>query len=378
MVELADKLEQGKAADNIRGIGFKKNGKPVINDFARLIGDLDSVYFPDKELYKNIGFDFNGNYRTVASRNCFFPCGYCYNNRVKKIYEKEGAIYRVRSAGNIIKELRIAKERHKFKYVVFDDDLFPFDSGWLETFARLYKQEIGSPFWCHVHPLTVTKDRVRLLRQAGCVSVGIGLDSIDSSFNKDVFNRAIGVDQIKNAIGILREFGIQTSGTYIISSQLRQTEEILSDAVFYTENKVDSMSPFMLTFYPGTAIGGVKYPEYVNGHRPMRPNYTDKVFFKISYLFYLSCLLPSGLARFIATKKIYLFFPRFGLVSTIRLLSSLKNALKYKRFYIRFSFIGRLRFYSDYIFCRMPVQVIFKNVFGVFINKNGVREIKHI
>ncbi|MFH1397120.1 MAG: cobalamin-dependent protein, partial [Candidatus Omnitrophota bacterium] len=137
LVELADKLEQGKAADNIKGIGFKRNGNPVINDLARPIDDLDSVPFPDKELYRNIGFDFNGNYRTMASRNCLFSCGYCYNNRLKKIHREQDAYYRVRSADNIVKELRIAKEKHKFNYVVFDDDLFPFDSGWLETFASL-------------------------------------------------------------------------------------------------------------------------------------------------------------------------------------------------------------------------------------------------
>ncbi|MFH1397505.1 MAG: hypothetical protein ABIH27_03015, partial [Candidatus Omnitrophota bacterium] len=212
-----------------------------------------------------------------------------------------------------------------------------------------------------------------LLRQAGCVSVGIGLDSVNNSFNKDVFNRDISADKIKNSIDILRQYEVQISGTYIIASQHRGIEGTLSDAVFYSENKVDSMSPFMLTFYPGTEIGGVKYLEYVKWRRSIRPNRADRDFFKISLLFYLSCLLPARLTRFIVAKKLYLFFPSVGLVSVIRTLSSLRNAIKYKRFHFRFSFIGRLRFYFDYIFCRMPVQLLIGNMRGIFMRKPKFR-----
>ena len=136
--------------------------------------------------------------------------------------------------------------------------------------------------------------------------------------------------------------------------------------------KVDSILPFILTYYPGTTVSNRRCPDYIKGGRRMRPNSADNIFFQISYLFYLSCLLPSKVLRFITAKKIYRIFPKYGLVSIIRLLVSLKNAIKYRRFHIRFSFAGRFRFYFDYILCRMPDPLIIENMRGVFIRKNIV------
>ena len=51
MVELCDALQQGKDTTSIRNVWTKRNGRIIKNPLRPLISDLDSLPFPDKELY---------------------------------------------------------------------------------------------------------------------------------------------------------------------------------------------------------------------------------------------------------------------------------------------------------------------------------------
>ena len=137
---------------NIPNLCLKYEGKIVINAPRRYITDLDSMPFPDKQLFYNKVPMFEETYTALSSRGCPYECTYCSNSMYHKIYCDEKVHIRKRSVGNVLEELKKVKERGKAKLIVFNDEVFVSSIKWLEEFSKRYPSEVGIPFYCSLHP----------------------------------------------------------------------------------------------------------------------------------------------------------------------------------------------------------------------------------
>jgi len=52
---------------------------------------------------------------------------------------------------------------------------------WLEQFTKLYKRSVNLPFSCDERVELLTDDRVKLLKEANCKQVYLGVESGDES-----------------------------------------------------------------------------------------------------------------------------------------------------------------------------------------------------
>ncbi len=77
----------------------------------------------------------------------------------------------------MLDELHIVKRRGVAEYIAFWDDIFALNKRWLKEFAPRYRREIGIPFVCYLHPNTATEETVKLLKEAGCETVKMGVQN---------------------------------------------------------------------------------------------------------------------------------------------------------------------------------------------------------
>ncbi len=71
-------------------------------------------------------------------------------------------------------------------------------------FVKLWGEEIKLPFWCQTRPETVTEERVKMLKDLGMHSIGVGLES-GSPEVREILNRKMSNEQIINAFKIFKE-----------------------------------------------------------------------------------------------------------------------------------------------------------------------------
>lgn len=206
-LEVLEHLEAGRDLDGILNIQT-----PTCQTGLRpLIEDLDSLPFLDRELvYQNSpamrAFKLRSFYTT---RGCPFNCTYCFNHAYNRMYKGLGKIVRRRSVDNVLEEMEQVVARYPTEFIRISDDSFLLRRDeWLEEFARKYPRRVGLPFYCLLRCEVVTPEVVHLLKQAGCVSVCMSIESGTESIRREVLNRKVGNQTIIHAFDLFNQAGI--------------------------------------------------------------------------------------------------------------------------------------------------------------------------
>ena len=257
MLDLANALEGGSDYTSIPNWWFKMDGEIIRNRVRPLLEDLDSLPFPDRELFyaKDAFSRESGLKHFISSRGCPYRCSYCFNQAFNEIYRGLGKIVRHRSVDNVIEELRWVKSKYPLRFVVFLDDLFIWPLKWVEEFAEKYPREIGLPFFCNVRPNLVNKELVRLLKEAGCHSVGMGVETGDEQLRKTLLKRDITQEQIMESARLIKEAGIRLITTNMIGLPGGSLEVDFKTLELNIACRPDYANVFLYQPYPGTELG---------------------------------------------------------------------------------------------------------------------------
>ncbi len=202
VVELAEAIEKNKSIDKIKNLWIKKENKIIKNPVRPLIDDLDSLppvdydikdhYILDKnKIIKFRESDLNGEIFFLTGRGCPYGCAYCSNGQLNKLYEgKRKQILRWHSPEYIIENIIKFKKRFKtLHYFDIRDDTFslrPLKD--IEKFCKLYKEKVNMRFKCLADPHTVNEEKIKLLVDAGCTDIIIGIQGTER-VNKEIYQR---------------------------------------------------------------------------------------------------------------------------------------------------------------------------------------------
>ncbi len=216
LVDLLRALGAGSSADNIPNIVTRNSQGPVV--IRDLIEDLDKLPFPDYELlYKHTAL---GNYPLksfIASRGCPYDCTYCFNHAWRKIYQGKGKVVRRHSVDYLIDEIKQVKQKWPLSYIKFYDDIFTYGADdWLEEFCRKYKDAVGLPFFILTRVDLLTEDTVKLLKQAGCHTISMSIESGNSGIRDNLLHRTMTDAQIIQAYHLCEKYGIYTFTNCIV------------------------------------------------------------------------------------------------------------------------------------------------------------------
>ena len=225
IVEYMDMLEENNPP-RVKGFWYKDGGCIIKNENRPLIEDLDILPYPDWEIW-DMKVYMNSLMYLLGSRGCPFSCAYCCTAVLRKNLcgDKAGSYYRVRSAGNIIGEVKRNLERYSFggfQPLLFCDSIFGFNRQQYREFTDLYiKEGLNKvvPWKCLVVANNVDDDWVRRAKDSGCFAVDMGLEHPDEKFRMETLEKMITNDDFQKATAILDKYKIPYELYLLIGSQ---------------------------------------------------------------------------------------------------------------------------------------------------------------
>jgi radical SAM superfamily enzyme YgiQ (UPF0313 family) len=225
------------------------------SEVSPLAADLDRLPYPDRAIFDRAHSGAAPvTVFVMTSRGCPFDCSYCFNHAYRELYHGQGAMCRRRSVENVIAEIRELRQRYPLQIVVFQDDTFNLDRNWLREFSRRFAQEIGLAFHCHLRADLLDETTARMLREAGCLSVKLGLEAGREEVRNGILKRGMSLEQFETACSLLHKNGIRFATENILGVP---GTTLADDLITYEINRrVRPQHTFasLMQVYPRTGI----------------------------------------------------------------------------------------------------------------------------
>ncbi|MFQ5414564.1 MAG: B12-binding domain-containing radical SAM protein [Phycisphaerae bacterium] len=272
MLELAETLEAGRDPTPIGGLAFRRNGKTVRNPVPALHKALDEYPFPDYDsdthwVAGTRGFEppspenLRGalhRYRIETTRGCPYPCTFCNNAALLKVYKGKGSWVRKRSNENVIQELETVIARFPtIEAVNIVDDLFFIRSEEnIDAFSRMYKSRVNIPLELDAFPNTISRAKVRSLSRLPVSLISMGIQSGSRETLKEIYKRPTPIEKIVEGINVLADSKIRAEYHYIVNNPFESDRSRIETLRFAaTHHRGPAiLRIFPLQFYPGTPL----------------------------------------------------------------------------------------------------------------------------
>ncbi|MCL2071755.1 MAG: B12-binding domain-containing radical SAM protein [Oscillospiraceae bacterium] len=243
---------------DIESIYFKMpDGAVIRNPVRPLIEELDSLPFPDFDLfdYENLDRSKNFTAMVMLSRGCLFSCTYCGNSQFRNIYPNKKKYCRFRSPRKSIELLELLLKKFPFiKYLEFRDAIFNSYEDWFYEFMPMYIEKIKLPFNCNLRFDILTEEMVKMLKDGGCYMIDIGLESGNEAFRTKYLHRTMKNEHMINVAKWFKQNKITTL-TYNIVGLPHETLELSLETVkLNAKLDVDKVIPNIFYPYPMTIL----------------------------------------------------------------------------------------------------------------------------
>ncbi len=255
---------KGKKTTKINNLWFKKGKKIIKNPVGPLIECLDDLPFPDRELLDyqaqiDSGEIGQRTVKVMATRGCPYSCTYCGNKYFRLIYPNKHKYLRFRTPENVISEIKRLKEEYHFDIVGFQDDNLTLDINWLKIFAKLYKKEIGVPFYCATRIEPCSDQVLNILKRAGCYLLLIGVESGDEKYRRELMKRYMTNKRIMEVFRKARQKKLLTWSFTMVGLPFQNRRTILKTLWLNWRCRPDFVMSSI--FYPlkGTELGDICY-----------------------------------------------------------------------------------------------------------------------
>jgi radical SAM superfamily enzyme YgiQ (UPF0313 family) len=253
ILELLRALRGEIDLSQVASLGYRKDGKTVLNPLPAEPLDLDRLPIPDREFLEHLPRYLRNHAMNMhVSRGCPFNCSFCQPT-LKLMFGKK---LRYRSAQLVVEELRQLHEKYHVREFFFHDDIFTVNHKWLrELVEGLNAAGLRKGFRYVVNSRVDTFDEevAGLLRDMGVYYVLFGLES-GSQEVLDQMQKGTTVEQSYKAFELCRKFGFRTHAYIILAgpgetpATLAMTEKMLD------ELKPDTVHISICTPLPGTNL----------------------------------------------------------------------------------------------------------------------------
>jgi anaerobic magnesium-protoporphyrin IX monomethyl ester cyclase len=186
------------------------DGSVVRTGPAELIPSLDAQPWPDRERvdidrYLKVWREHHGagSVSLITARGCPYHCNWCSHS----VYGKS---HRRRSPRSVVDEVAWILERYRPEMLWFADDVFTIHHGWITEFAsQMQRRGLDIPFECITRADRLNAQMAETLARLGCFRIWIGSES-GSQRILDAMRRGVKVEQVRQAVTLCRQNGIQT------------------------------------------------------------------------------------------------------------------------------------------------------------------------
>lgn len=300
--ELMSKIEAGESIKSFNNIGYKENGKLILNRlanpdrllFQKQLSSEQTFYIDHDKVYtyKNRDSIVKANaYSTFFGRGCISKCSYCSVGNWGALYTKEGyhiSARRNRKVEDIVDEL-VEIKRGGTSFIHFRDEFLTGTYDNMKLFFELYEREINLPFWAYLVPSQMLKhpDLVKDAVNAGWVDTETGFQSGSDEINRRVFNRHIPNRETLEYTKLIAQYKVNRQYDFIIFNPAEEKKHILETFKLLQALPKERAYLYMprLFYFPGTPICDV-----LENHPDNKNNY--EYYYRLSLL-YLICFVTT-------------------------------------------------------------------------------------
>jgi radical SAM superfamily enzyme YgiQ (UPF0313 family) len=272
MLELVERLEQGRDWRDVENVAFRENGALRLNSVRPPIRDLDQLPYPD--------FTFENEYHLTrkglvqvstlpevgdggriiynSSRGCAFDCTYCCNTKLKALYSRHGRYVRRMSVSRLIEHAQNLRKTFPMgKYFYFiDEDFAARPVGELVQLSEELPQKVGLPFQCLAHPARITQEKMDLLVKAGLCRIELGIESGSERTRREIYDRHVSNEVVMRAARaisacpqVLPTYLVITANPYEEREDLTATVRLIAELPYGSQVVI-----YNLVFFPGSAL----------------------------------------------------------------------------------------------------------------------------
>ncbi len=228
------------------------DGKFAHNPPAPLI-DVDTLPWPKYDLlamdrYSSPAYTLFDKpvFQINAARGCPYKCSFC----------SQSVKYRKRDVADVVDEIEFLIEKYGARQIHIIDPIFPLGRKHALAFsAEMIKRGVNQKIvWnATTRPEFLTEEIIHALRDAGCKSLGFGIESGVSEILRDI-NKKSDLDKIRKVCTIAYKAGMVVSATFIIGFP-GETEAMTRQTIDYAKSlDIHYVQFSVLTPYPGTEM----------------------------------------------------------------------------------------------------------------------------
>jgi len=249
--EVLPALEEGRSLEGIAGVGFKQNGRVIINPARGFIQDLDGLPFPDRNLlptekYYNVLGDSKVTMTSlVTTRGCPFRCTFCTN--------KDGKACRMRSPENVLQEIEACYARGITDFDVIDDTFTINKKRALAIADLILEKGLKITMDLRARVDTVDQELLDRLAEAGCNRIRFGVESGDQGVLENI-KKGITLEQIRAAYSMARKAGMVTFAYFMLGMPGETAVEIKKSLELAKELRPDFAQFLIFTPFPATPV----------------------------------------------------------------------------------------------------------------------------
>lgn len=259
IVELANKIADGKDYTTVRNIWIKSNGRIIKNDL-RPLKDINEIPSQDWEIYekRRLYKPFLGNITITAgietSRGCMAQCTYCCNPVFQRMYKDKGRFFRIKDARRVIDEIKYLKAKFNIGFIKFvDPDFLAKSYRQLQEFAEIYK-EINIPFWAEARAEYISQDKIKLLEDIGCKGFAVGIESGSEYIRNKILKKGVSNERIIKAFEILKKSKMKICANNMIGVPFETRKEIFETIKINRIVNLDNPIVNIFNPYRGTEL----------------------------------------------------------------------------------------------------------------------------
>lgn len=248
---------EGLGLEHIEGLVYRgPDGAPVFTGFRKELLDLDSLPFPAyeklagfPEKYKLPIFNYpkTPNTSCISSRGCPYACSYCDRSVFRRSFRYNSAAY-------LYRHMTYLKERFGISHINFYDDQFTFNRKRVEEFCRLIiDNSLGMTFNCAVRAEHIDFDLLKLMKQAGCWMISLGIETGDEDLLAQHRQNA-DLAMLADKIRMIHKAGIRVKGLLMMGLPGESEESIKKSMNYVFSLPVDDFNLSKFTPFPGSPL----------------------------------------------------------------------------------------------------------------------------
>jgi radical SAM superfamily enzyme YgiQ (UPF0313 family)/predicted O-methyltransferase YrrM/GT2 family glycosyltransferase len=273
------------ANENIPGLAFQQKENLVKTPVRPLIADLDRVPPPDysllamREHYTRAQALAHGFYAKgtslMPSRGCpYGDCSFCGSSLM---WQRRVRFF---SPRRVFAEIKNVVETYGLNSVIFLDDNFTTNRGWLAELAGYIRESDFFPYFkfdCESIAEFLDEEKARLLKSMGCERVEFGFESGCQRVLAELKNSKVKLSKSIEAINLCQQSGLKILGNFIFGWFDETPEEILETYDFTQQHPIDYVAWHTLAPYPGTRAWGI----FLEQAERLRPGFNPRDFYNM-------------------------------------------------------------------------------------------------